>query len=307
MKHISIVLVNWNGKRDTVACISSLLKLNKAGFSYDIIVVDNGSIDGSEHALVHSFGKNITILPFTENLGFAKGNNKGVEYAFNKKGSDAVWLLNNDTTVHTNALMELYKAEKNIGYGIFGSKIYFFKGFEFHKKLYKKSDLGNVIWYAGGLIDWNNMYASHRGVDEVDHGQFDQVKETEFITGCSMYISKEVIDRVGFLDDDYYLYLEDLDFCLRAKRKGIASWYVPSSILWHKNSRSTSRPGNTLHEYYLTRNRIILTNRYAKIRTKIAVLREALKTLFFGSHIRKRAIRDVLLGKLGKGFQWEKK
>jgi GT2 family glycosyltransferase len=304
-KNISIILVNWNGKNDTIECIKSLLKLEKNNFTFNIIVVDNGSTDGSEHAIVHMYGKKVIIIPNTENLGFAEGNNRGIIHALKMKSS-SVWLLNNDTTVHPKALSELFNAEKKYGNGIFGSKIFFSKNHEFHKDRYKKNDLGKVIWYAGGKIDWKNMYASHYGVDEVDHGQFIKNLETEFITGCSMYISRDVIDTIGYLDNDYYLYLEDVDFCLRAKQKGYVSRFIPSSIIWHKNAGSTSRPGNRLQEYYLTRNRIIVSLRYAKNRTKIAVFREAFQMLFFGSNIRKRAVLDVLFGKLGRGYQWEK-
>lgn len=95
----------------------------------------------------------------------------------------------------------------------------------------QKDQQGKVLWYAGGLVDWANMYASHNGVDEVDYGQYDTPKETHFVTGCSFMISRDVIERVGMLDEKYYLYLEDLDYCIRIQRAGFRLLYIPTSSL----------------------------------------------------------------------------
>ncbi|KKQ83490.1 MAG: Glycosyl transferase family 2, partial [Candidatus Woesebacteria bacterium GW2011_GWA1_38_8] len=237
------------------------------------------------------------LLKTGKNLGFTGGNNVGIRYALDHE-ADFVWLLNNDTFVDRNVLA-FVSAFRDPTVGICGSKIYFAPGREFHYDRYEEKDRGKVLWYAGGLVDWDNMYASHRGVDEVDHGQYDKSVETPFITGCSMMIRREVIDRIGFLDDKYYLYLEDLDFCLRAKKAGFKLLYVPSSILWHVNAGSSARPGNPLHEYYLTRNRLLLGFRYASFRTKVALLREALG---FTSSVRRKAVMDWMFGRFGNRF-----
>jgi GT2 family glycosyltransferase len=146
------------------------------------------------------------------------------------------------------------------------------------------------------------MYASHRGVDEVDHGQYDTEEETPFVTGCSMMIRSSVFDRIGILDDRYYLYLEDLDFCLRAKKAGFTLRYVPSSVLWHVNAGSSARPGNPLQQYYQTRNRLLLGFRYAPMRTKIALLREAVRFLLTGSAVARKAVIDWFTGRFGNRF-----
>ncbi|MBI4062458.1 glycosyltransferase family 2 protein [Candidatus Gottesmanbacteria bacterium] len=297
MKHVAIVIVNWNGKKDTLECLASVEKLEREDVQLDVIVVDNGSRDNSVSAIREKFPRTILIEKDT-NLGFSGGNNAGILYAL-KKNANAVWLLNNDTIVHRHALIELTRANGDI----VGSKIYFERGYEYHKNRYARKDRGKVIWYTGGVIDWQNMYASHRGVDEVDHGQYDAASETDFVTGCSMMVRSEVFMRIGDFDERYYLYLEDVDLCLRARRAGFETIYVPGSIVWHKNAGSSGGAGSSLHDYYLMRNRFLLGFRYAPMRTKIALLRQAFTLLFGTSRQYRRAALDALTGRWGKQYE----
>ena len=296
---VFVIIINWNGKKDTQTCLFSLEKIEKQNVDFHVIVVDNGSADDSVVTIRKKYPR-VTVIPTGENLGFTGGNNVGITYA-RQHHADFVWLLNNDTFVDPNVL-DVMKAFVDPKVGICGSKIYFAPGHEFHLDRYKESEQGRVFWYAGGLVDWDNMYASHRGVDEVDHGQYDTEEETPFVTGCSMMIRRSVFERIGMLDDRYYLYLEDLDFCLRAKKAGFSLFYVPSSILWHVNAGSTSRPGNPLQQYYQTRNRLLLGFRYAALRTKIALLREAIRFLFTGPAVCRKAVIDFLSGRFGNRF-----
>lgn len=293
---VFVIIVNWNGKKYTEICLASLAKINKHNSNVNIVVVDNGSTDNSVDIL-KKISPDVLFLETGANLGFTGGNNLGIRYALDHQ-ADFVWLLNNDTFVDRNVLSFL-SAFDDPKVGICGSKIYFAAGREFHHDRYKEKDRGRVLWYAGGVVDWDNMYASHRGVDEVDHGQYDTTEETAFVTGCSMIIRRGVIDRIGTLDDRYYLYLEDLDYCLRAKKAGYSLMYVPSSILWHVNAGSSARSGNPLHEYYFTRNRLLLGFRYASLQTKFALFREALG---FASPVRRRAVGDWMLGRFGNRF-----
>ena len=298
-KKVSVVIVNWNGWKDTLVCLASLAKVKKKNVRLSAVVVDNGSTNDSVAILSREF-PGVTILETGKNLGFTGGNNFGIRYALDH-GADFVWLLNNDTFVDPNVL-SMIPAFDDPAVGICGSKIYFAPGREFHRDRYKENDRGNVLWYAGGIVDWANMYASHRGVDEVDRGQYDTGGETPFITGCSMVIRREVIDRIGLLDDRYYLYLEDLDYCLRARAAGFRLLYAPSSVLWHVNAGSSARPGNPLHEYYFTRNRLLLGFRYAPLRTKFALFREAIRFLLTGSPVRRKAVIDWFFHRFGNRF-----
>src|SRR5436189_89718 len=101
--------------------------------------------------------------------------------------------------------------------GLIGAKIYFAKGHEFHKERYTEHESGKVFWYAGGGFDWNNAVSYHRGVDEVDHGQYDTTEETGFVTGCCMFLTRDVLGKTGFLDDNYFLYYEDANLNQRIK------------------------------------------------------------------------------------------
>ncbi len=291
MKTVAIIIVNWNGKADTLECLALVAKLETRNSKLEIIVIDNGSTDGSVEAIRKKF-PSVDVIENKENLGFTGGNNVGIKRAL-ANGADFVWLLNNDTAVDKNALEALVVSFSDEKVGITGSKIYFSAGREFHKERYKKSELGKVFWYAGGRIDWQNMYASHRGVDEVDGGQYDTTEETPFVTGCSMMVRKEVFEKIGFFDEKFFAYLEDLDFCLRARRAGYKLLYVPRSIVWHKNAGS-SGVGSDTHQYYMTRNRLIVGFRYASFHTKIALIRESIRFLFSGPAIRRKAIFDSI-------------
>ena len=302
MKSVSIIIVNWNGKKDTLQCLHSLFAMIKNRIHTEIVVVDNASTDDSVLVVSKQFST-VHIIKNKKNLGFTGGNNVGIMYAL-AHGADAVWLLNNDTYVDKYAMRALIDALTNEYVGIVGSKIYFSYGREFHDR-YAEKEKGRVLWYAGGAIDWKNMYASHRGVDEVDQGQYDKREETPFITGCSMMIKRAVFEAVGYLDDKFYLYLEDLDFSLRAKRAGFSLVYVPGSTIWHNNAGSTDTPGHGLHEYYITRNRLLVGMRYAPLRTKIALVREAVQFAFGGSHSQKQAVVDAVMGKFGNQYSWK--
>ncbi len=301
MSHVAIVLVNWNGKDNTRECLQSLNKLKTSGIQITILVVDNASTDGSIEMIQTKFPK-VTLIKATENLGFTGGNNKAINFAL-ESGVNSVWLLNNDTFVHPESLSILLDALHS-GVGIVGPKIYFAPGYEYHKDRYEARQKGHILWYAGGNIDWDNMYAYHRGVDEVDHGQFDEQGETQFVTGCSMLIAREVFKKIGIFDERYFLYLEDLDFCIRANHEGFKIVYVPAAKIWHKNAGSTDRPGNALHQYYFTRNRLLLGMRYAPLRTKIALIREAVSDFAFGESIKRKAIGDAACFKFGNQFSW---
>ena len=299
---VVIVLVNWNGHKDTVECLTSLAKCKKKDVPFTPIVVDNASQPQSVR-YIKKHHPWVTVLVQKENLGFAAGVNVGIRYAL-RSHAQYVWLLNNDTILDSDALT-LSSAFSNAKVGGATSKIYFFKGREYHYQRYSENERGNVIWYAGGVIDWQTMIASHRGVDEVDRGQYDRVEPTEFITGCSFMIRTDIVDKIGFFDEKYFLYLEDLDFSLRMKRAGYTLLYVPSSRLWHKNAGSTQGAGSKLHEYYMTRNRLYLGMKYAPVRTKMALGREALKFLITGPESKKRAVADWMLGRYQKRYERE--
>lgn len=326
----SIIIASWNRKKDTLETLESLVKSTIRDFQLEIVVVDNGSTDGSVEALEkysHKFMSSaeetlgekrggaeqicdnshkpiFKLIKNQTNLGFAEGNNIGIRYVL-KNDSDYIILLNDDTIVDKNLVLQLINgAIRNKDAGILSPKIYFAKGFEFHKERYKRQDLGKVIWSAGGDIDWNNIYATNHGVDEVDRGQFDKVREIDFATGCCALIKKELIKKAGLFDAKYFAYFEDADLAQRVKKAGWKVLFFPEAYLWHKVSQS-SGIGSDLNDYFITRNRMLFGMRYASLRTKFALIRESFRLLFNGRKWQKIGIKDFYLCKFGRG-SWPK-
>lgn len=276
MKITTIILTfGTNGHLDE--CRKSLEESRLSGVDHQVLVIDNSA----------------------DNLGFTGGNNKGIRQALEQK-SDAVLILNDDTKVDPLAIRRMadtLRSDPKIG--IVVPKIYFYPGFEFHKDRYIEKDRGRVIWYAGGSIDWQNVLGVHRGVDEVDHGQFDTAIDMTFATGCAMLIRRGVFERIGLFDERYFLYLEDLDLSVRAQKAGFTIRYAPSALVWHKNAQS-SGVGSSLQDYYFTRNRLLFGMTYAPWKTKFALIREAMKFLVKGPMLKRRAVMDWFSGNYGE-------
>lgn len=298
MKKASLIILHFANQELTEQCLESVRKLKTRGSGLQTIVVNNNSQENLQD-LGRKFSEAVFIKT-GQNLGFAGGNNVGIRKAL-EDGADAIFIVNNDTILDKNLLVQLAgAADLNGKTGVLGPKIYFAPGYEFHKEKYKPSDRGKVFWYAGGIIDWQNVLASHRGVDEVDRGQYDERIEADFVSGCAMFVKREVFDRIGLLDERYFLYWEDADFCQRASKAGFKVVYTPKAKLWHANAAS-SVVGGPLQDYYLTRNRLLFGMKYAPWRSRAALLRESLKLLLMGRKWQKKGVRDFYRGKFGKG------
>ncbi len=300
--HISIIIVNYNTPEDTRAVIQSLSQITHSGFDYRIVVVDNGSkelLTFSQAFLKKN--PNLDLLRSESNLGFSGGNNLGIQHAIDHYDSDYYLLLNSDTIVEQNFLQALYEMmKKDQKIGLACSKIYFHKGYEYFADSYSESEKHRVLWYVGGKIDWTNLLSYHIGIDEVDRGHFDRAAETDYATGCAMMISREVIERVGRLDDRFFLYSEDVDFSLRVREAGLKVMYCPDSVVYHKIGRSSGGAGSPLQQYYQTRNRLFLTFRHAPFRSKLTALHLIFNILQKGNRSERKAVLDLLIGRMGK-------
>ncbi len=290
MNKIAIIILNYNGLKNTIECINSVNKLKMTNCKLEIIVIDNNSRDNSKEILQKI--KGIIFIKSNNNLGYAGGNNLGIKLAL-KKECQYILIINNDTLVDQNLLVDLLKSSKDSA--IIAPKIYFAPGNEFHKDRYMKEDLGKVIWFAGGKIDWNNIMGIHIGVDEVDTGQFSKKREIDFATGACMFISRKVFEKIGLLDEKYFLYLEDMDFCYRAKKAGFKILFEPKAVIWHKNAQSAGGSGSNLQDYYITRNRLLFAFKFAKLKTKLAVLKQAI--LQIKNTTKRQALLDFLTKK----------
>lgn len=301
MKHIFISLLNFNGKKNTIACLGSLRTIRMYNFRLTTVIVDNASKERFDLKSGAIGNIPLVVIKNDKNLGFSGGQNIAIKYAMSN-GADYVLVLNNDTYFDNFFLEKLLEVgEKDSKIGILTPKIYFAPGFEYHKGKYKKDELGKIVWYAGGKMDWENVISYHRGVDEIDKGQYEKTQRTELATGCCMLIKKEVFENIGLFDDKFYLYYEDADLSMRANKKGFKIFYVPKSIIWHKNAGSAGGSGSTLQDYYIVRNRLLFGFRYAGVRARLALVRESIKIFLIGRQWQKKGVLDFYLGKLGKG------
>ena len=298
--------MNFNTDNDTHDLLRSLEKAHTTGFKLEVIVVDNGS--KTEFQLEpQEKNDNIIFIRSNSNTGFSGGNNIGIREAL-KRRADYVLAVNNDTIVHPDMiknLLETLDSDPKIGVTV--PKIYFAKGREFHIDRYKPNELGKVFWYAGGFTDWANVKSIHRGVDDVDHGQYDKIEQVTFATGCCMCFKREVLEQVGVFDDRYFLYYEDADLNERIQRAGYKIYYVPAAVLIHVNAASSGGAGNVLQDYFITRNQMLFGMTYAPLRTKLALLRQSIRYLLTGRPMQKRAIQDYYLRRFNKGTYFAKK
>jgi GT2 family glycosyltransferase len=301
MKKIFISILNFNSREETIGCLNSIKKISTKGFEVNVVLIDNASREKLN--LKEDFIDPIPlkIMETKENLGFAGGHNLGLRYALGNN-ADYVLVFNNDAILGKDALLEMFlTAESSAEFAIIVPKIYFSKGHEYHKNKYKTNELGKVFWYAGGEVDWKNVVGFHRGVDEVDSGQYDRQEETNYATGCCMLIKREILEKVGMFNEDYYLYYEDGDLSRRVKKMGYKIIYEPKAVVWHENAGSAGGSGSGLQDYYISRNRMLFGLKYAPIRSRIALVRESIKLLKLGRQWQKKGILDFYKRKFGRG------
>lgn len=263
--HVGIIVLNWNGYADTIDCITSLKKISYP--SYSIIIVDNGSTDGSEEKIRQQFPE-LSVIQTGRNLGFAGGINAGLKYGL-EKGMDYLFALNNDTVVDPEAVTELViVAARDDQIGLLSSKIYYFSR-------------PDIIWYAGASFRPMLGWGRHRGFDERDSGQYDRIEETERPSGCSMMVTREFCEKVGLLDEDYFCYCEEVDWGLRGKKAGFKIMYVPASRVWHKVSNSTGGIKTAVYLYYSVRNTLRCINMNTPLHFPLRQFRYGVVMLIF--------------------------
>lgn len=256
------VILNTNRREDTLACLASLEQGTYK--NHKIIVLDNNSNDGSVPAIQSTFPF-VQIIPLTQNLGYAGNNNVGIQAALNQ-GADWVLVLNEDTILDPNCVPQLIQAgQSNSHIGIVGPLVYH------HNE-------PQVIQSAGGKMgrDWQSW---HLGQNEQDHDQFASTHEVDWISGCAILVRREVIEQVGMLDERFFYYWEETEWCLRAKKSGWRIMNVPQAKLWHKGVQRDYQPNPSV-TYYATRNHfLMLAKHQAPIRAWVSTWVQTLRTL----------------------------
>src|SRR3989344_2631016 len=295
---LAFITLHYKNLDDTLGLLASLSHCQiPKGTEVSIYIVDN---EGSEDlvAEIKKFKNAIPLVP-GKNLGFAAGNNLGLKKAM-ADGNEILIAINNDTLAPKDLVKQIIASPINeASVGAVGGLIYFAPGYEF-KEDYKNKDKGKVVWFAGGSFDWDNILGPNAHVDEVDRGQFKNIEDTDFITCATLITRADVLKKVGFFDENYFMYLEDVDLCHRIRLAGYRLVFDPKIRLWHKVARS-SGIGSPLNDYFITRNRLYFGFKYAKLRTKFALVREALRFLVSGRPAQKTAVIDFFTLKLGRG------
>lgn len=255
MGSVAIILVNWNGIEDTRQCLDSLKQLDYSDFK--VIVVDNASSDDSVSQMTADY-QWIHLVQSSSNEGFTGGNNRGIKYALNE-GFDYIMLLNNDTIVEqtlVSQLVETYRSQENIA--MIQPGISFL-------------DRPDLIWNAGG--SWSKWWGISKTV-----GYKEPVKEckqgiyhVDWVTGCCVLMSREVVMHLGLLNDKYFAYYEDVDWSLRARTLGYSLLIDTSTWVLHKAGASgkakTRRKDGFIHpilHYYNVRNHLWVIREHTK-------------------------------------------
>ena len=295
---VSIIILNWNGWKDTMECLESLYKINYP--NYDIIVIDNDSKDESiekineycngnikisskffkyskENKPIKVFevnedkarnkkflkkddyeklnpNKRMILIKNKDNYGFAGGNNVGIKFSLDVLNPDYVLLLNNDTVVDKDFLIEMVKvAESDEKIGVVGSKIYY----------YDYKGRNDVIWgLGGGGVDSKTGRTWHYYSKKIDDKNYNDIIECGYITGCSMLIRNNVLKILKGFDENYFCYYEDTDLSIRCKKLGYKLVCATKSILWHKVSVSSGGEFSPTSIYYGPRNKILFVKKH---------------------------------------------
>ncbi len=300
---VAIVILTWNNSIDTLECLDSVNQLDYPNLR--IIVVDNGSTDGSVDRIRRRY-QSIDLLVLDSNLGYAAGNNIGIQHALALQ-ADYILILNNDTLVAPNMINELVQAaEANPQIGMLGPLMYC-------------AAPRDRLFAAGSVVRWLRGDTQNRGMFRSAEmlKQWAQPEAVDYIAGCAVMIKRSCLEAIGPFQVDYYINYEDTEWGIKARRAGFEVWYVPAAVMWHKIS-ATMGIASPAAAYYMTRNALLFfwRNSPRQLRGSV-VLRIMLRTLqtigawtlkakYRNDHYRRLrsanwlALRDFLRGRVGK-------
>lgn len=292
MKKIAFIIINYNNIPDTVACLDSFMRFNRG--KDDIYLIDNGSKQQISDIDILPYKKylSIKLIVLSKNCGFAEGNNIGIREA-QKVGYDYYVLLNNDTELVDDSIIKLMKyMDSHHDVGIGGLVNYYFSA-------------PDIIWQAGAKFIVRRF--DYRQVQVVDKSS-DLFTEVDYVPGSSFFIRKEVIDKIGLLDPNYFAYREEADFCWRAKQMGFKIGYLPNTRILHKVGKSST---SFIKQYLRFRNDLYFCSKFGtKTHFLIVYARIVKRTLIIWKHahydskvLRSTviAINDFRKGILGMG------
>jgi len=250
MNNLFVVIVNFNNQKDIILCLQSLIK---AYPKINIVVVDNASTDNSLQSIISLRYEKLTVIKNKKNMGFAKGANIGIKFAL-KKGAERVLLLNPDTEVNKGFLEPLLLNKADIVSPIIkfkrkGQWVYDFGG-KINRWLGRSYHIED--FHLGGVMASLRSACHHPRCLPID-----------YISGCCMLIRRKVFDKIGLLDEKYFLFFEDVDFCLRAKKAGLKIALEPKSMILHKLSEGKEK--SLKYMYHLLKSNLIFINTWLPV------------------------------------------
>lgn len=280
---VHVVVVNWNGGEMVLEALESA----KASQEVEVVlhVVDNGSTDGSADAIEGRFPA-ARVHRTGRNLGFAAGANVGLRACLEE---DAAWafLLNNDATLDPDALGELVRAAgEHPEAGLLAGRIYLDRA-------------ADRLWCCGVTLGfWPNL-CRLRGNGRSGRGRYEQPEWVHSFTGCGLLIGRAVLDEVGLLDEDYFVYVEDADYCVRAQKRGFRCRYVPSAVMEHGASQSTGGGYAAARKYLTGYGSVLFLKRHGRVHWWAGFL--VFDVLLYPLLLLSASVRGRLRGALGKG------
>lgn len=249
---IAVIILNWNGKEDTLLCLDSVYKMEYPHL--EVIVVDNGSSDNSLEAIRERF-KDVVLIENKANLGFCGGNNAGIRYALSQK-PEYLLILNNDAMVEPSLIKELKAVvDSNPFIGVVSPIITLCRD-------------QNIIYFSGERIDWGNgdfLVHSSRQCVQSREGLMD----IDFPCWCAIFMKTEVMEKVGLLDEQFFAYYDDVDWGVRCKKSGVRTVLYPKKLVRHKGSGSTGGSSSPVVSFYVFRNRLFFMRKHGSFLRKL--------------------------------------
>lgn len=283
---VAIIVLNWNGKRATTACLLSLRDIQDP--DVEVIVIDNGSTDGSVSYFKEAFPE-VTLVETGSNLGYAGGNNVGIAYAL-AKGATHLLLLNNDTVVDPKLVGHFLAGFANYPKaGVLGAKIYLMQE-------------PTRLDHLGGIWRKDKVDFELVGLGAYEDGvAFQESIKVDYVCGAALMMKKEAIEKVGVLEERFFLFCEETDWCFRAKREGFEIRTCPEAKVWHEVSASLTG-GKPHADYYAMRNRLLWIERNFTGRERLYYLSRLLRgsVVKTGKHFLLCQLRRGLKHLLGK-------
>lgn len=239
MSGILVAVLTYNRLHDTIACLESLRRLE--GPVAAILVLDSGSTDGTPEAVRRAFPE-VQVWALGANRGYAAGNNVALRTAM-AQGMEGAFLLNNDTLVDSGCLVTMLETARSAPrVGAVGPLVWAWPP-------------GQGIWAMGGEIHWRRAYTAHREAGRPAPSRREP-HPVDFVPGCAILLLREALEVVGGFDERYFLYWEETDWCVRARRAGFSVWVDPRAQIWHKAPLDPADLSPAVL-YYMTRNRLL--------------------------------------------------